>query len=162
MALDQLVKLSQISTPFVLVGLGFLLNRSIQNYTQNIKLTSEFNTKWSDEFIVRCRDYSYTISEIQFLVFGIGSKAKDAQEVLLDYNKLLDEVSKQKYKIETHASLVESVDPIIETVEKIWLACSKNANALINGGHADFESIKLLQRELNVQLKNKQKSVLKI
>ena len=162
MTLDILVKISKIATPFIILFVGFWLNRSVQRHSLNMKLTSEFNTRWSEEFINRCQSYSQSISDIQFLMNDIGTKGSMVQDKIKQYNVVLEQAAQQKYHIETHSSLVDNADEIIHVIEAIFKYTQSNADALRNGGYADFDKIKNLQNTLNKHLKAKQKTVLQL
>jgi len=163
MTLESAVKISQIATPFVLVCLGFLLNRSIQKHSQNLKLTSEFNTKWSDEFISKCRNFSESVTSIQLLIFNMSQDQKSSDDsssryslpkkFQTDFNVLTKDIQQAKYKIEVHSALVDNSKNVAEIVDNIFEQCQKNILAVKNSGRVDFETIKLSQNKLHKELK---------
>ena len=157
--LDTAVKLSQISLPILVLIIGYFVNRGVQTHGLNIKLVSEFNTKWSEQFISKCMNFSESISKLQFLMFDYGKTGKLETSA---YNILISQIAEEKYLIETHASLVDEGHPIIETIDRLFDCASKNALALKDGGFADFEKIKEMQRKLHKQLRDMQRSVLKL
>ena len=164
--LDDAVKLSKIFTPFVIIGLGFVLNRSVQKHGQNLKLASEYNTKWSDEFISKCVSFNNIISNIQFEVFELSSAKTDIQaDAIKDKIELqIKLTNRAKYEIEVNSKLVDETDEIMETIEVICKSAAQNIDALKQTGvvSVDFGTIKKSQTKLNEQLKKMQKSVLKL
>lgn len=166
MTLDLLVKISKIATPFIILFVGFWLNRSVQKHSLNMKLTSEFNTKWSNEFISISKNFSEKISEFQHVIFHMTEEGGQSESVRKrsteKYNELLPTIGRAKYDIEVHSTLIDNSEKIIETINEIFNKSTNNAEAVKNGGHVDFDTIKILQLKLNGQLKNMQKSVLKL
>ena len=160
--LDTLVKVSRIATPFVVVCLGSWLNRSIQIHGQNLKLTSEFNTKWSEQFISKCREFSENVTRLQFLIFNMHNAGLVSDSQREEFKGLTERINETKYKIEVHSALVDGSDDILQIVNEIFSQSSSNVESVKSSGSVDFETIKIAQSKLNKQLKEMQKSVLKL
>jgi len=166
LSLDDAVKYSKILTPFILIGFGFLFNRSIQKHGQNLKLVSEYNTKWSEEFISKCVNFNDKISGIQFALFDLANAKTDAQadSIKEDIEERIKDINRAKYEIEVNSKLVDETSEIIESIEIIFKSAAKNIDAIKVKGPVtlDFETIKVSQTKLNKQLKEMQKTVLKL
>ena len=164
--LDDAVKWSKVVTPFLLIGLGFVLNRSVQKHGQNLKLTSEYNTKWSDEFISKCVNFNNSVSSIQFDIFELANAqtGKQADDIKDNIELRIKDISRAKYEIEVNSKLVDETSGIMETIEAIFKSAAKNIDAIKQNGvvSVDFGTIKDSQTKLNRQLKEMQKSVLKL
>ena len=163
MTLEDGVKVSQILMPVVIVWIGYFLSKSMNLHTQSLKILSDFNTRWSDEFISKCVRLNESISSIQHLIFELANTDGDQKKrVIIDkIEELIKIINRNKYEIEVHSALLDEDDDILSTVEAVFEATAKNVKELKKVGVAtiDFQTTKLLQTKLNQQLKEMQKNV---
>lgn len=160
--LDVAVKIAQICLPIVLVAIGAWISISVNKYSHTIKVASDFNTKWSDEFILKCRLFNESVSDIHILIFGIANAGVVAKDKETEFNHVVEGISRQKYDIEIYSDLIDHSEDVTRIVTVIFDEASANVKAVKQGGRVDFESIKLMQRKLNKALKEMQKSVLEL
>jgi len=158
MNLDTLVKLSQIATPFVLLGLGFFVSISVNKYIQNQKITSDFNTRWSDRFIEKCVSYSEVVTQVTQAFYRTTDGKQHEEEALGKLEDLVHQVRNAEHEVRIHSQLVDNGDNVINVVSEIH----GKVTLLYKNKGGNIDEITQLQVRLHKRLRKLQKSILNL
>jgi len=159
MTLDDAVKISQIFIPVVIAWIGYFLSANLNAQTHSNKLTSDFNTKWSEKYISKCLRFSDLVTDVTTNLFLLSQNDRENKDkVISRIGASVNNLQKAEYEVQVYSELVEGTEDTKRSVELLF----GQLRDLLKDKQGDLEAVKSCQRKLHRQLKTLQKQTLNL
>lgn len=129
--METIQLISSISTPIIVLILGIIISRKIEDIKNQSVKKKEWQTKWSDNFFNIFQELNDTTESILFLLFEASELNKNGKgsspecgEIINRINKLTSGLQKKEFAIRTQLYLApqrskEFVDLLHKLFEQI-------------------------------------------